>query len=58
MRQIRGGDFNLDIPVIMLTGQAEKHVILESRKAGAVDFVAKPFNRDILLNKVAQHIKS
>jgi len=56
MREIKGSDFHLDIPVIMLTGHAEKQVILESRTAGAVDFVAKPFNRDILLKKVAQHL--
>ncbi|MBA4265603.1 MAG: response regulator [Comamonadaceae bacterium] len=55
-REIKGGQCNVDIPVIMLTGRTEKHVIVESRKAGAVDFVAKPFNRDILLKKVAQHL--
>lgn len=55
-RELKAGQFNVDIPVIMLTGQTEKQVIVESRKAGAVDFVAKPFNRDILLRKVAQHL--
>lgn len=58
MREIRGGQFNLDIPVIMLTGQTAKQVIVDSRKAGAVDFIAKPFNRDLLLKKVAQHLGS
>lgn len=55
-RELKGSQFNVHIPVIMLTGRTEKHVIVESRKAGAVDFVAKPFNRDILLKKVAQHL--
>ncbi len=54
--EIKHGQLHLDIPVIMLTGKTEKNVIVESRKAGAVDFVAKPFNRDILLKKVAQHL--
>jgi CheY-like chemotaxis protein len=55
-REIKGQPSNQDIPVIMLTGQTEKQVIVESRRAGAVDFVAKPFNRDLLLKKVAQHL--
>ena len=55
-RELKGSQINVDIPVIMLTGRTEKHVIVESRKAGVVDFVAKPFNRDILLKKVAHHL--
>lgn len=55
-REIKADQFNVDIPVIMLTGQTEKQVIVESRKAGAVGFVVKPFSRDILLKKVAQHL--
>jgi len=55
-RELKGSAIHLDVPVIMLTGRTEKHVIVESRKAGAVDFVAKPFNRDILLKKVAHHL--
>lgn len=55
-RELKAGRFNVDIPVIMLTGQTEKQVIVESRKAGAVGFVVKPFSRDILLKKVAQHL--
>lgn len=42
------------IPVVMITGQSEKNVIVESLAAGAVDFVVKPFERDILLKKVAR----
>lgn len=55
-RELKGSALAQDVPVIMLTGQTEKQVIVDSRKAGAVDFVAKPFNRDLLLKKVAQHL--
>ncbi|WP_439590352.1 response regulator [Hydrogenophaga sp.] len=55
-RELKSGQFSGDIPVIMLTGQTERKVIVESRKAGAVGFVAKPFNRDLLLKKVAHHL--
>lgn len=44
------------IPVIMLTGQSQKEIFIASRGAGAVDFVAKPFDREILLGKVSKHL--
>jgi CheY-like chemotaxis protein len=43
-----------DIPVIMITGKSGKNIVMESLKAGAIDFVVKPFDRDTLLGKVAQ----
>ncbi len=55
-RDFKASKSNVDVPVIMITGQIEKEVIVESRKAGAVGFVAKPFNRDLLLKKVAKHL--
>ncbi len=44
------------IPVVMLTGQSEKDVIVGSLDAGAADFIVKPFDRDILLKKVARYL--
>jgi CheY-like chemotaxis protein len=35
------------VPVIVLAGQREKHVIVDSLAAGAADFVVKPFVRDV-----------
>jgi CheY-like chemotaxis protein len=40
------------IPIIMVTGNSERAVITSCLKAGAVDFVVKPFNRGILLEKI------
>ena len=40
------------IPVIMITGVGGKAMVFESLKAGASDFVVKPFDRHILLGKV------
>jgi len=40
------------IPVIMITGNSERGVVLDSRRLGAVDFLVKPFNRKSLLDKV------
>lgn len=43
-RELKSSESNLDSPVIMLTGRTGKHVVVESRKAGVVDFVAKPWS--------------
>lgn len=45
------------IPVIMITGNSEKDIVKESMKAGAIDFVVKPFDRDTLLGKVAKVLR-
>ncbi len=44
----------VDIPVIMITSQSDRSVVTDSRRAGAIDFVVKPFDQDTLLTKVAQ----
>jgi PleD family two-component response regulator len=40
------------IPVIMITGVGGKAIVVESLKAGAADFVVKPFDKNVLLLKV------
>lgn len=44
------------IPVIMITGQSGKHMVIESLKAGAADFVVKPFDKPTLLGKVRKFL--
>ena len=39
-------------PVIMITGNSEEKVVLECMKAGATDFVVKPLDRAILVDKI------
>lgn len=40
----------------MITGHSERPVLEASLKAGAVDFLVKPFDRDILLQKLTRHL--
>ncbi|MFA6087707.1 response regulator, partial [Mucilaginibacter sp.] len=40
------------IPVILLTGEADSDIRLKSIEVGAVDFVNKPFEKDILMARV------
>ncbi len=42
------------IPVIMITGNSERGIVLDSRKLGAADFLVKPFDRPTLLGKIAR----
>ena len=55
-RRLKAAEAFASIPVIMLTGQSEKQVIVDSLAAGACDFVVKPFDREILLKKVARYL--
>ncbi len=55
-RRLKACEADADIPVLMLTGQSEKQVIVDSLGAGAADFVVKPFDREILLKKVARYL--
>ncbi len=42
------------VPIVMITGKSAGNVVAESLKAGAADFVVKPFDRDKLIAKVAR----
>lgn len=54
VRYIKSAPQMAGIPIIMITGQSDKKIVIESLKAGAAGFVVKPFDRDTLLGKVKQ----
>ena len=45
-----------DLPVILMSGHAGIDVAVKGMKAGAADFLEKPLNLDILLEKVRHHL--
>ncbi len=45
-----------DIPVIHLTALRETHNLVESFKSGAVDFISKPFDNEVLKVRVFTHL--
>lgn len=45
-----------DLPVILMSGHAGIDIAVKAMKAGASDFLEKPLNLDILLEKIAAHL--
>jgi FixJ family two-component response regulator len=41
-----------DIPIIFITGQGDVPATVQAMKAGAVEFLTKPFNDTVLLNAI------
>jgi FixJ family two-component response regulator len=46
----------LDIPVVVITGHADVPVAIRAMKAGAVDFIEKPYSNEMLLDRVRDAI--
>jgi FixJ family two-component response regulator len=47
--QRRIADGRLDMPIIFITGHGDVPMTVRAMKAGAVDFLTKPFSHDVLL---------
>ncbi len=52
--QRRLADLGLPLPVVVMTGHADVPLAVQAMKAGAVDFLQKPFSEDHLLAVVRQ----
>jgi FixJ family two-component response regulator len=48
---------NIHVPVVMITGHGDIPMSVRAMKAGAVDFLTKPFRHQDMLDAVAQAIK-
>jgi PleD family two-component response regulator len=44
-RRLKAVEHLASIPIVMITGESGKNIVVDSLKAGASDFVVKPYNR-------------
>jgi two-component system phosphate regulon response regulator PhoB len=51
-RELRAGDRTRDIPIIMITSKSEEADQIDGFAKGADDYVTKPFNNKILLQRI------
>jgi len=55
--QTQLADANIHIPIIMVTGHGDIPMTVRAMKAGAVDFLTKPFREQEMLDAVARAIE-
>ena len=54
LRMLKASPAHSSIPVMMVTSHNERDVVVECLRAGAVDFVLKPLNREVFLGKITR----
>jgi two-component system chemotaxis response regulator CheY len=52
LKQIRANDATRDLPFIMITAEAQPHLMLEAVKAKVSEYVVKPFTREDLKKSI------
>jgi diguanylate cyclase (GGDEF)-like protein len=55
-RRLKSSQRTKDIPVLFLTADSTDKTVLEGFKAGAVDYVNKPFSSPVLIARVLAHM--
>ena len=54
LRKVRAVDKYKNLPIIMVTSEAAKFNIIEALDAGATDYIVKPINEKIFMQKLAK----
>jgi FixJ family two-component response regulator len=56
LQKLIAGD-RIDMPIIFITGYGDVPMTVQAMKAGAVEFLTKPFNDDVLLGAIRQAVE-
>jgi two-component system chemotaxis response regulator CheY len=57
VKQVRSMEKYATVPVIMITSEAAKYMVIEAIKAGVTNYVVKPIKGYELWKKLSQYIK-
>ncbi|MHC4870623.1 MAG: response regulator [Planctomycetota bacterium] len=57
LKRLKEQDTTKNIPVIMVTTQAERSNVVEAVRVGAEGYVTKPFDTEVLVSKVKKVLK-
>lgn len=52
LHKLKASATTANVPVFMLSGHNRRDVVMEAYQEGAVEFIAKPFRRELLLRKL------
>lgn len=55
--QARLNELNIDMPTIIITGHGDIPMAVDAMKAGAMDFIEKPFRDQVLLDSIQRAIE-
>lgn len=58
IKRLKENPFWKIIPLIVITGVTDKEIVKECIRLGATDFVVKPGNKSIILQKVETHLQA
>jgi two-component system chemotaxis response regulator CheY len=57
LKKIKGDAALKAVPVIMVTSESEKTKIMEAIQAGAANYIVKPFQAEVLQEKISAVLK-
>jgi len=57
LAQLRAGEKTRDIPVLIISAKGTEEDILQALKSGARDYMIKPFNLELLIQKVIKRLE-
>jgi CheY-like chemotaxis protein len=52
LEEIKGSEKTRDIPVVMLSALSDLGTIRKCMDKGAIDYIPKPFDKELLLNRI------
>ena len=58
LEQIKADPATAGMPVMMLTGERNPETVMQALSGGAADYMVKPFNPDMLAERVARAIRN